>query len=154
MSGLDDLLTDEIGGTVENHPYRTYPYNEFEDTAWEWFEKFEDRFPCEIQCDFIEVSPNIESARAKACYRDGGEYQFIRFAKWYVVHSDDWALSRTLMHEMMHLYCYQRGHHNISDSSPIFKWLCGAVGCHINEVDVTSPEWIDLAEEFAYHHDE
>lgn len=155
MTGLDDLLEEEVGGTTEDHPYRTYPYHEFEDTAWEWFDILEKKFPCDIQCDFIEVSPQMNSSvRAKASYRDGGKYQFIRYAKYYVQTGDDWELRRTLLHEMVHLYCYQRGHTDISDGSPIFKWLCGAVGCHINEVSVESPEWIDLAEELAYHHPE
>jgi len=149
MTGLDDLLEEEIGGVPENHPCRTYPYHEFEDKAWNWFEELNNKFPVDIKCDFIEVSPNMNSSwRAKACYRNNGQHQFIRFAKYYVESSEDWTLKRTLLHEMVHLYTYQQGHRDIGDGSIIFKWLCGAVGCEVNQINNTSPEWIDLAEPF------
>lgn len=147
-SGLKDLLKDAAGGTREDHPHRHYPYHEFEDKAWEWFNEYEKRFPTDVECDFIEVSTKMTSHHAKAYYRDGGKHQFIRFSKSYVERANDWKLSRTLLHEMVHLYCYTHGHKDVSDGSHIFKWLCGAVGAPINPVRYESPEWIDLAEGF------
>lgn len=147
-SGLDELMENVVGGTIENHPYRTFPYNEFEDTAWEWFEEFNHKFPVDIECDFIAVSTRMENYNARAYYRDSGKYQFIRFSSVYIETADRWELRRTLLHEMVHLYTYQQGHHDVSDSSVIFKWLCGAVGAEVNQIHNESPEWIDLAEPF------
>lgn len=146
--GLQDVV-EEQGGVVSDNPYRTYPKHEYEDILWEWFDELEDRFPCDIECDFIEVSPNITSYHAKAFYRRGPRSVFIRFSKNYIERSSDEKIKLTLLHEMVHLYTYQKGFNgDVRDHSPIFKWLCGQVGTTINSVPTRSSEWERLAEPF------
>lgn len=145
---LEDVIEDE-GGVVTDNPYRTYPKHEFEDTLWKWFHRFEDEFPCEIKCDFIEISPNITRYNAKAFYRYNPKSEYIRFSKNYIEKYNNQYLRRTLLHEMVHLYTYQKGFEgDVHDHSPIFKWLCGQVGTSINEVSYRSDEWKKLAEPF------
>lgn len=143
-SNLRQML-DEHGATNTSHPHRNYPYNDFEDDSWEWFDELEERFPEEIKCDFIEVSPNITKYNARAYYRENGRYTYIRFSKHYVENYTDKELKETLLHEMVHLYTYQKGYFNISDGSHLFKWLCGSVGAKINQVGKHEEKWRDLA---------
>jgi len=147
-SGLNDLL-EEHGGITQENQYRYYPYHEFEDTLWEWFEELENRFPIELRCSFIEISTRMSRIYAKAYYRDHGETIFIRFSKSYIEENPDWRIRQTLLHEMVHLYTYQIGfHEEISDGSVIFKWLCGQVGANVNQVRQNSQKWKELAEPF------
>jgi len=144
-------MIEEEGGVATGNPYRTYPKLEFEDTLWKWFNQFEDAFPCEVRCDFIEISPNISSYRAKAFWRQDPNSQFIRVSEEYIERADNRTIKRTMLHEMVHLYTFQKGfEHEITDSSPMFKWLCGQVGTHINSVNTMSMKWQELAEPFLF----
>lgn len=143
---LKDLVK-ESGGVAESHHYRHYPKHDMEDQLWDWFHELEERFPEEVECDFIEVSPEISSHNALAYHKKDGS-QFIRIKESLVEHADDWSIKRTLLHEMVHMYCYQKGHHDVSDSSHLFAWLCGAVGCEINQVSALEGSWEDLAAGF------
>lgn len=148
MSGLKELI-EENGGVVTGNPYRTYPKHEYEDKLWRWFHELEERFPCEIECDFIAVSPQITSYHAKAYWRTNPSSQFIRVAEWFVDSKDDERIKLTLLHEMVHLYTYQKGFaRNVTDSSVIFKWLCGQVGTTVNAISTGSSEWQQLAVPF------
>ena len=149
--GLQDVEVDHGTGDTGTGQYpeafMTYPNHEIEEQLWEWFEELEERFPQEIRCDFIEVSPELESCDAQAYWRerDGESYQYVRFAEHHI-DSPDWRLRQTLIHEMAHLYCYQNGFKELSDSSPTFKWLCGRIGAPINSVQGSSGEWLQLME--------
>lgn len=146
-SGLDDLLAQE-GAAQQENEHRYYPYHEFEDTAWEWFKELEERFPVSIDCEFIEVSTRMSKYTAKTYYREEGAVCFIRFSKYWVENSPEWRLKQTLLHEMVHLYTYQMGWKEISDSSIMFKWLCGQVGATVNQISQHSEKWEFLAEPF------
>jgi len=135
--GIHDLegVPDE---GISNKRYRTYPHTEWEDTLNEWFDGFQDKFPEEIKCDFIEVSPRITRAHAKAFYKDHGRHTFIRFSKDYLDRAEEKRIKMTLLHEMVHLYTYQHDRYEVNDSSHVFKWLCGRVGAPINQIPVKS----------------
>lgn len=147
MGGLKDVV-DQKGGRTDSTNHRAYPYDEREEKLWEWFDELEERFPEDIECEFIEVSPRLERCHAKAYLKPDGT-QYIRMADDYLRATRDWKVKRTLLHEMVHLYTYQKGHSDISDGSHLFKWLCGAVGAHINQVSENGDQWRDLAEPFA-----
>lgn len=142
-------MVEENGGVVSDNPYRTYGKHEYEDILWEWFHDLEERFPCEIECDFIEVSPNINSFNAKAYKRNSPRSVFIRFSSGTIERYSDEKLKRVLLHEMVHLYTYQKGYAgSIGDGSPMFKWICGQVGTRINQVSDKSRKWERLADPF------
>lgn len=148
MGGMDELIEAE-GGLVEEHHYRAYPKHDYEDKLWRWFNELEERFPCEVECDFIEVSPRMTKYNAKAYWRTDPQSQFIRVAKFYIDEEPDENIRETILHEMVHLYTYQEGFANsVNDASRIFTWICGQVGVKINQVPTRSAEWRHLAEPF------
>jgi len=130
------------------HRYRSYKPHEKDKLLYELFDELEERFPEEVRCDFIEVSTRMDRCRAKAYYRDGGTHLFIRFSDWYVEKESRKELKDTMLHEMVHLWCFQKGFKKVSDGSPMFKWLCGQVGTKINQVPKSSHKWEILAEPF------
>lgn len=147
--GVEDLIPERIPD--KGAQFKTYGYHPKEDVLYDWADELQERFPEEVRIDFIEVSPEIESYRAKAYWRPrGGElYQFIRFAQFYVEDAPDWRIYRTLLHEMVHLYTYQKGYsEDVGDTTPIFTWLCGRVGTHINRYPDNMEMWQELAEPF------
>jgi len=142
--GIHDLTGVPDKNNGANHPYRTYPHSKWEDKLNEWFDDLEQKFPEEIKCDFIEVSSRIKRANAKAFYRDGGKYTFLRFSQSYLECEQDDRIKMTLLHEMVHLYTYQHDKYQISDSSAAFKWLCGRVGAPINQVSTDGDTWNEI----------
>lgn len=144
LEQLDDVQLNSQSG-------RAYPDHPEDETHYEWFDEFQDRFPEEIECDFIEVSTGIEKYNAKSYKEHEDSHrerdQYIRIAEHFL-DSPTWRRRQTLLHEMVHLYCYQNDHIDVSDGSHIFKWLCGQVGCVINQVNTNSERWEDLAEPF------
>jgi predicted SprT family Zn-dependent metalloprotease len=154
--GLTDLIDEstEPGQSnqepdidTKHHRKRAYNPHHKEEDLWEMFEELQEKFPEEIKCDFIEVSGKMKNYNAKA-YDDYGT-QYLRFAKWFVESSSDERIKETMLHEMVHLYTYQKGYAGeVSDGSHIFKWLCGAVGAKINQVHMSERKWKDMAEPF------
>lgn len=146
--GLSSLLDEETGET-KRHPDRAYSPHPIEDELWDVFREYEERFPEEIECDFIEVSPKMTKHQAKAYYDHQKGIRYIRVSKDYLEKTDHHRLRDTMLHEMVHLYTYQKGYAgDTSDGSHMFKWLCGAVGAPINQVREHSDEWQDMAEPF------
>lgn len=151
--GLDNLVN-EKGGTGSGNRFRAYPYHEFEDQCWEWFNEFQERFPIEIEADFIEISDQITKVNARAYWRirDNEYYQFIRLSEKFINNAQTWRIKQCILHEMVHLYFYQLGYRNddkkVTDGSTIFKWVCGAVGAKVNQIPVYTQEWQKCAEPF------
>jgi hypothetical protein len=115
----------------DRHERRAYPNHEYDDKLYEWFDELNERFPVELEVAFIEVSTQITSYNAKA-YREPDGTRYIRMAEHFVENKDDSVIKDTLLHEMVHIYFYQLGHKDISDSSHLFSWVCGRVGTNIN----------------------
>lgn len=142
LGDLDENMSDNKG------PEGFWPPHEKDKMLQEMLDDLQDEFPEEIRCDFIEVSRGMERCSAKAYYREGGKSIYIRFADWYVESRDEEKIRKTMLHEMVHLYIYQKGYSSISDGSDMFKWICGQVGAGINQVSRDTPRWNDLAKPF------
>jgi hypothetical protein len=146
--GLEDLLDDDVSaGEASASQFRRYGSHEADERLNEWFEDFQERFPEPIELDFIEVSPQLENTAARFYRkrRDEREFRYIRVAEK-TLERDEWWQRNVLLNQMVIAYIHQRGYHDISTGSSLFKWLCGNVGCVINQVDTDSMEWQDLAE--------
>lgn len=144
--GLDELIDDE--GTAKNlAQFRRYGSHEEDDRIWGIIEEMQERFPVEIECDMVEVATDDVNYDAKAYYRvkGGTHYQYLR-VKESCLHGDPVYVRHIILHEMVHLYCYQMGHSEISDGSPMFKWLCGRVGCTLSQIEWNGMDWKDLAD--------
>jgi len=130
--GLDELVEDGSSGVKNLAQFRRYGSHEEEDRIWNIIEEMQDRFPVEIECDMVEVATQDVNYDAKAYWRvrDGEHYQYMR-VKEACLHGDPTYVRHIILHEMVHLYTFQMGHKDLSDGSPMFKWLCG-------RVDVTS----------------
>lgn len=146
--GLEDLLDDDVAtGEASASQFRRYGQHDADEKLEDWFEEFQDRFPGRVELDFIEVSPQLENTAARFYRkeRDGNEFKYVRIAEK-TLERDEWWQRNVLLNNMVIAYCHQHGYHDVSTGSSLFKWLCGNVGCVINQVDVSSMEWQDLAE--------
>lgn len=148
LQDIDEVERTSSSGT-QGYPerFKTYGTHEMDESIETWFDEFESRFPEPIDCEFIEVSPEMSSTRGMAYWRqrEGEEYYYIRLAE-HAVEGREWRARQTLLHEMVHIYCFQNDWKNISDGSTTFKWLCGAVNASVNQVGTTSREWKQLME--------
>ena len=143
--GLDQFReTDTAAGAAR---FRSFGQHEMEDQLNEWADQFQERFPEEVRIDFIEVSPQMTKCNGKAYSRkrDGERYQYIRIAEGRLSDSEE-DLKLTLLHEMVHLYTYQKGYTNITERDPVFTWLLGRVGANVSRVGTYEDKWKDLAE--------
>jgi hypothetical protein len=146
--GLDDLLDDDVTtGEASASQFRRYGSHKADEQLNEWYEEFQERFPERVELDFIEVSPQLENTSARFYKKDREEKQFmyVRISEK-TLERDEWWQRNVLLNQMVIAYCHQRGYHDISTGSSLFKWLCGRVGCAISQVNIDSMEWQDLAE--------
>lgn len=145
--GLDDLIDFEQNAKTTNLRY--YGYDEREEIVWDWIDEFQSKFPEEINCDFVEIAPADVKYNAKAYWkkRNGQHIQYMRVSES-AFNLGDWRARQSVLHEMVHLFTFQTGHKNVSDGSRIFTWLCGQVGCVINQIHTDSKQWTELAEHF------
>lgn len=146
--GLEDLLDDDISaGVASASQFRRYGSHEADEKLERWVDEFQERFPEPIELDFIEVSPQLENTAARFYRkeRDDEQFAYIRVAEK-TLEREEWWQRNVLLNQMVIAYIQQRGYHDISTGSSLFKWLCGNVGCVINQVDTSSMEWQDLAE--------
>jgi predicted SprT family Zn-dependent metalloprotease len=79
--------------------------------------------------------------------RDGEYTQFMRVGEHYT-EVDDETLRRTVLHEMIHLFCYQKGYRDLSERSVMFTWLLGRLGASVSGIDQDNKKWQDLAKPF------
>lgn len=145
--GLDDLIPEhENSGTRSLKKYGSHPADE---KLENWVEEFRERFPTEVDIDFIEVSPELEKTLARTYFRkrDGEMVRYIRISEQ-VLEMAPWYQRQVLLHTITQLWMNQMGAKEIDAGHAIKKWVCGQVGCMINAVDVDSDEWQLLAEPF------
>lgn len=145
--GLDELV--DSTSTKNLSRYRRYGSHEKDDYIWEIIESHQHRFPQEIECDLVEVATSNPNYDAKAYTRGSGDdrVQYLRVAERCFSMKDS-KLRSIILHEMVHLYCYQNGRPDISDGSTMFKWLCGQVGCTVNQIQYGGREWVSLLDPF------
>lgn len=129
--GLDDI-SPETTVSESQHKDRAYPPHEYEERLWEWVDGLQDRFPEEVQIDFIEVSDRMTQAQAKGYCKERGTVLYIRIAERVIENEDDEYIKTILLHEMVHLWFYQNSWFDVGDSDPIFNWVLGAVGADLS----------------------
>lgn len=143
--GLDQFKQSET--SVGAAHFRSFGKHEAEDVLNDMADDLQERFPEEVQIDFIEVSTSMTKCHGKAYRRErnGEWYQYIRIAERHLIQDDD-RVKLTLAHEMCHLYLYQNGYSDITEKSPMFSWILGRVGASVTDIGVDSDMWQDLAE--------
>lgn len=146
--GLENLIDDE--DSIESiSKYKKYGHHEYNDILERWVDEFQDRFPEEVEIEFVEVSSAMESKAAYTYFRYINEEEicFIRISE-NVIDNEDWFIKQTVLHCMVDAYLRQLGADDIDAGHSIRNWVRGRVGCIINAVDVDSDEWKLIAEPF------
>lgn len=149
---LDDFQTEN----EDWRRYKKYNLTEKDEKLEQIVEELRPLFPVELDLDFIEASPAMESLNAWAYWRqDNGEsYQFIRVSEKLVDHGGS-LLRSIVLHEMVHILFYNMGYRKgnphkpaVSDGDPAFHWVLGAVGANIKQVSSQSDVWQEVCELF------
>jgi len=151
--GLNDIVPEEQQQSNAEESYRQYSVHEYEDTLIGWIDELQDRFPEEVQVDFIEVSPEMTSTHGYA-YRKPGGIQYIRIAEFVTEDYPQWYQKMVVLHEMVHMFMYQRGMDDVSDGDPLFEWVLGTVGADVNGLGPeTTEEKYEVMADFLHHYD-
>ena len=137
-----------MGGSIESR-FQQYPSHPDDGRINRMIDELQEEFPEEVRIDFVEVSPRMTKTYAMAYWRErDGEYtQFMRVGEHYT-EVDDETLRRTVLHEMIHLFCYQKGYRDLSERSVMFTWLLGRLGASVSGIDQDNKKWQDLAKPF------
>lgn len=138
--GLDDFNSSSGSG------YEHYGHHEYNDKLEQWAEDMQERFPIDLNIDFVEVSPQMESKRGMAYRRDYDTY-YIRISENFIKFSSDERIKLTLLHEMVHVYFYQQGYSDVNHNK-YFRWVVGNVEASMTNMDITDKKWKDCIEPF------
>lgn len=147
--GLKDIADASTNSNDTERKYKSFGHHEWNSRLEEMVEDLQKRFPCEIDCEFIEVSPSMTKTGGKAYYREEGNY--IRVSERVIETETPEYVKMIVAHEMVHLYCYQKGHHNVSDGDKLFNWLLGMVCADVSRYSPSMKVWQDLAEPMIEH---
>lgn len=142
---LDDFSFNQ---SIEDR-FQQYPTHPEDGRINKMIDELQEMFPEDVRVDFVEVSPRMTKTYAMAYWRErDGEYtQFMRIGEHYTEVSDTF-LRRTVLHEMVHLYCFQMGYKDVSDHDDMFTWILGRLGASVSKINQDSQMWQDLAEPF------
>lgn len=87
------------------------------------------RFPGRVDVDEVKVIEDLDGSMAEALQQvRSGKVRYTLLIDKAVFGSEDWIVEATMAHEMVHMYCYQKGYDDLSDGDPMFEWMCGRVG--------------------------
>lgn len=126
--------------------YRTYPIHEYQDKLDNMVDELQERFPQEVEVDFIEVSPEMTRTWGYTYYKSGG-IKYIRIAERLLSKPDE-QVKMVVLHEMVHCYMHQIGYGDVSDNDDLFEWVLGRVGAHSSGRPFDADDWKDIAEPF------
>jgi predicted SprT family Zn-dependent metalloprotease len=143
--GLEDF--NGSGG----NDYKQYGHHEYNEKLENWMEEFQDRFPIELQIEFVEVSTQMSKHAAKAYQRDSDTY-YIRVSETYIDRSSDRPIKFTLLHEMVHIYFWQKGYKK-TNHDKYFRWVAGRVGADMTRITIDNEKWKDCIEPFLGEND-
>lgn len=152
--GLEDFVKGNENSKNGANRFSSYSYDEREENVWDIIERFQDRFPEQVRCDMVEIAPYDVIYNGMAYYRsrDGNYYQYMRISES-IFEESVAKVESVVLHEMIHLYLFQNNLREVSDGSPLFKWLCGRVGCVMEpSLPTHSKEW-KVAEQFLEDHE-
>lgn len=126
--------------------YKRYSGHEYDERIEDWEDSLEDRFPKDLNIDFVEISPKMSKHNGMAYRRDGNTY-FIRLSENYVDNSTDKEIKLTLLHEMVHIYFHRMGYHD-TNHDKYFRWVAGRVGASMTRMSIKDKKWQDCIEPF------
>lgn len=138
--GLDSFKT------KSSNKYKRYGHHEYNERLENWVDELQERFPIDLNIEFIEVSPQMTKYNAKAYKRDGNTY-FIRVSERYTNLYADEAVKLTVLHEMVHVYFYQMDYGD-TNHDKYFRWVCGRVMASMTNMSVEDQKWKDCIEPF------
>lgn len=130
----------------KSNPYKQYSCFELDQQLEDIVEDLQDKFPDKVQVDFIEASPQLSSCVGKAYYRTNENMErtnFIRIKKSLAQENSE-RTRRVVLHEMCHVYLYQKGFTETSEKDVLFQWLCGSVGADPTHIFEGSKEWTHI----------
>jgi predicted SprT family Zn-dependent metalloprotease len=138
--GIDDFITEK------QDRHKVYKTHDKDEKLEQLIEEYQERFPVELRIDFVEVSPRMERCNAKAYKRAGKKY-YIRVSEEYLERATEEELRRTVLHEMVHIYLYQRGYSKHGHGK-YFRWVLGRVGGSMTNSTIHSTKWEKCIEPF------
>lgn len=128
-----------------NSEHRAYKEHPKEEKLEEWKEQLNERFPIDLEIEFIEVSPKLSKHCGKAYYR--GDTTFIRISQDYIENNTDRKVKLTLLHEMCHIYFYQMGYKD-TNHDKYFRWVVGRVMASMTGMSIDNKKWKKAIEPF------
>lgn len=143
--GFENFLEEYKDGSDNGGYYGWHKYNP---KLKEWVEELEPKFPGGIDLQYIEVSPQLTRAFAKA-YNKPGETPYIRVAERVFPKYSDEQVKRMVAHEMAHVWMYNRGY-DYSDEDRVFNWVLGRVDADITYCEPGDEQYM-IIEEFIEH---
>lgn len=138
--GLDDFQSKKEKG------YKQYGYHEYNEWLENLVKQFQEKFPIELDIEFVEVSPQMNKCNAKAYRRDGDTY-YIRVSESFINRSTHREIKFTLLHEMVHVYFYQMGYSD-TNHDKYFRWVAGRVGADMTGMSIRDKKWEGCIEPF------
>lgn len=137
---LDDLFADQ-----ESEAKRKYK-DEDKEKLESIVEEYQRRFPEELDIDFIETSARMKSMHGKAYYEPGGK-MYIRISEDFMHSVPIDRLKMVVLHEMVHIYLYQKGYKD-ENHSKYFRWILGRVGGSFTYENIPNKKWNDCIKPF------
>lgn len=126
--------------------YQAHPPHEYNSKLRRWADEFEKLFPIDLRIETIEVSPQMTRTFGMAYYEMNTD-TYIRLSKPFVESSPDEHIKLVLLHEMVHVYCYNRGYTDVNHDK-YFRWIVGRVGGHLAYEGFENTKWNDLIQPF------
>ena len=138
--GIDDFITEK------QDRHKVYQSHDKDEKLEQIIDEYQERFPVELRVDFVEVSPRMERCNAKAYKRAGKKY-YIRVSENYIERATEEELRRTVLHEMVHVYLYQKGYSDHGHDK-YFRWVLGRVGGSMTGSTIHDMNWEKCIEPF------
>lgn len=137
---LDDLFADQ-----ESENKTKYKHEDIEKLE-SIVEEYQERFPERLDIDFIETSGRMKSMHGKAYYEPDGK-MYIRISEDFMHSASNERLRLVVLHEMVHIYLYQKGYNN-ENHSKYFRWILGRVGGSFTYENIPNKKWNDCIKPF------
>lgn len=143
--GLKDFVEDESGSSSSS--YKRYGQHEANERLEAVIEANQEKFPEEIEVDFVEVSPQMTETALRTYTK--GEYPdgtaFIRVSEGFLDHPEGLQVS-ILLNAMVTVYFWQNGQMDKAGSTDLYKWVCGRVSAQLNNLRNDEEAWYSVGE--------
>lgn len=139
-------LDDFIENASNKDKHQVYGSHEYDEKLEEIIEEYQQRFPVELKIEFVEVSSRMEKSYAKAYKREKNKY-YIRVSESFIERACKERIRRTILHEMVHVYFFQKGYSKHGHSK-YFRWVVGQVGGSLTNSTTNNEMWQNCIEPF------